>query len=153
MDALVIGLGNDIKRDDVVGLRVTEGIEAQFPDLDVEFRTFTSGRIMLIDEIKGYDKVFVVDSIKTEGGTPGDWYRFTPAEVESGSGVFATHNVSLGTLTTLGESIGEKMPEIVIFAIEVEDPFEFAEGMTEHVERAVPELISAIGDAIRDELA
>mgnify|MGYP000120861374 CR=1 FL=1 len=149
MDALLLGLGNDIKRDDVVGLEVTEALEERFGDeLDVE--TYTSGRLMLIQELSGYDRVFLVDAIKTDGGTPGDYYEFSPSEVEPGddSGGLATHNVGLGTLQTLGEAMGQSMPAITIFAIEVESPFEYGEGMTDAVSEAVPDLIEEIGEDI-----
>ncbi|MFB6151163.1 MAG: hydrogenase maturation protease [Haloarculaceae archaeon] len=154
MSDLVLGIGNDIKRDDAVGLRLTEDLEARVDAPDVDFRTMTSGRIMLIDEMSGYDRVFIVDSIKTEGGTPGDWYRFCPDEVEPGdeSGGLATHNVGLGTLTTLGEAMGESMPEVTIFAVEVAEPFEYGEEMTDAVAEALPGLVEAIGAELADEL-
>ncbi|WEL18839.1 MULTISPECIES: hydrogenase maturation protease [unclassified Halorhabdus] len=154
MNALLLGLGNDIKRDDVVGLDVTEALGERFGDrLDVE--TYTSGRLMLIQELSGYDRVFLVDAIKTDGGTPGDYYEFSPSEVEPGddSGGLATHNVGLGTLQTLGEAMGQSMPEITIFAIEVENPFEYGEGMTDAVSEAVPALVDEIGDDIEKALA
>ena len=154
MNALLLGLGNDIKRDDVVGLEVTEALGERFGDeLDVE--TYPSGRLMLIQELSGYDRVFLVDAIKTDGGTPGDYYECSPSEVEPSddSGGLATHDVGLGTLQTLGEAMGQSMPEITIFAIEVENPFEYGEGMTDAVETAVPDLIEEIGDDIEAALA
>ncbi|WP_181685079.1 hydrogenase maturation protease [Halorhabdus salina] len=149
MDALLLGLGNDIKRDDVVGLEVTDALADRFDD-DIDVETYTSGRLMLIQELSGYDQVFLVDAIKTDGGTPGEYYEFSPSEVEPGddSGGLATHNVGLGTLQTLGEAMGQSMPEITIFAIEVENPFEYGEGMTDAVSEAVPTLIQEIGDDI-----
>jgi hydrogenase maturation protease len=154
MDTLVLGIGNEIKRDDVVGLDVVETLEERLDLPDVEFGTMTSGRLMLIEELSGYDRVFLVDSIVTEEGTPGDWYVFDPQAVEPDkeSGGLATHNVGLGTLTTLGEAMGESMPDITIFAIEVADPFEYAEGMTDAVSEALPGLIDDIGDELEAEL-
>ncbi|WP_158855202.1 hydrogenase maturation protease [Halorhabdus sp. CUG00001] len=153
MNALLLGLGNDIKRDDVVGLEVTEALAECFGD-DLDVETYTSGRLMLIQELSGYDHVFLVDAIKTDDGTPGDYYEFSPSEVEPGdeSGGLATHNVGLGTLQTLGEAMGQSMPSITIFAIEVENPFEYGEGMTDAVSEAVPTLIEEIGDDIETAL-
>ncbi len=150
---LVLGIGNDIKRDDVVGLRVVEALEERFEDDRVAFETMTSGRIMLIDELAGHDRVFIVDSIKTDGGTPGDWYVVDPEELEGDTGFLATHNVGFKTLRQLGESIGEHMPEVTVYAIEVEDPFAFAEGMTDAVAAAVPQLVEEIEAELRAELA
>lgn len=155
MDVLVLGVGNDIKRDDAVGLRVTEQLETRLEADRVDVRTMTSGRLMLIEEMSGYDRVFIVDSVKTEGGAPGDWYAFDPEQVEpeKESGGLATHNVGLGTLITLGEAMGEAMPEVTIYAIEVTDPFSYGEGMTDAVAAAVPRLVDEIHDEIEAELA
>lgn len=155
MDTLVLGVGNDIKRDDAVGLRLVEAFEERLDVPGATFETMTSGRLMLIDELSGYDRVVIVDSIKTADGTPGDWYAFDPQDVEpeKESGGLATHNVGLGTLTTLGEAMGESMPEITIYAIEVADPFEYGEGITEAVASALPDLIEEIGAEIESELA
>jgi len=154
MDTLVLGIGNEIKRDDIVGLEVVAALEARLDSPDVAFETMNSGRLMLIDELSGHDRVCIVDSIVTEDGEPGDWYVFDPQAVEPDkeSGGLATHNVGLGTLTTLGEAMGESMPEITIYAIEVADPFEYGEGMTDPVREALPDLIDDIGEEIERQL-
>ncbi|MCU4717502.1 hydrogenase maturation protease [Halapricum hydrolyticum] len=155
MDTLVLGIGNEIKRDDVVGLEVVDALQSRLDRPGVTFETMNSGRLMLIDELSGHDRVCIIDSIVTEDGDPGDWYVFDPQAVEPDkeSGGLATHNVGLGTLTTLGEAMGESMPEITIYAIEVADPFEYGEGMTEAVSEAVPRLIEEIGDEIEQQVA
>ena len=160
MNALVLGVGNDIKRDDAVGLRVTEALERRRGADDgggadaLDFRTMTSGRIMLVEELRGYDRAFLIDAIKTESGEAGDWYRFDPEDVEPDeeSSGLATHDVGLGTLTRLGEAMGESMPEITIFAIEAPEPFSYGTEMTEAMAEAVPELVESIDRAIDEEL-
>ncbi|QSG13963.1 hydrogenase maturation protease [Halapricum desulfuricans] len=154
MDTLVLGIGNEIKRDDIVGLEVVAALETRLDSPDVAFETMNSGRLMLIDELSGHDQVCIVDSIVTEDGEPGDWYVFDPQAVEPDkeSGGLATHNVGLGTLTTLGEAMGESMPGITIYAIEVADPFEYGEGMTDPVREALPDLIDDIGEEIERQL-
>ncbi len=154
MDTLVLGIGNEIKRDDIVGLEVVAALEARLDDPDIAFETMNSGRLLLIDELSGHDRVCIVDSIVTEDGEPGDWYVFDPEAVEPDkeSGGLATHNVGLGTLTTLGEAMGESMPAITIYAIEVADPFEYGEGMTDPVRKAVPRLVEEIGEEIEQQL-
>ncbi|MFT4890579.1 MAG: hydrogenase maturation protease [Halobacteriales archaeon] len=154
MNALVLGVGNDIKRDDAVGLRVTETLERRREDDALDFRTMTSGRIMLVEELRGYDRAFLIDAIKTESGDAGDWYRLEPGDVEpdEDSSGMATHDVGLGTLTRLGEAMGESMPEVTIFAIEAPEPFAFGDEMTEAMAETVPDLVDAIDAVIDEEL-
>lgn len=160
MNALVLGVGNGIKRDDAVGLRITEALERRRKEkhgdgAGLDYRTMTSGRIMLVEELRGYNRAFLIDAIKTEAGDAGDWYRFEPEDVEPDeeSSGLATHDVGLGTLTRLGEAMGESMPEVTIFAIEAPEPFAYGDEMTDAMADAVPDLVEAIDLAIDDELS
>jgi|GEM_PF-2301348 len=153
-DVLVLGVGNDIKRDDAVGLLVADRLAETLDAPGVAVRAMTSGRIMLIEELSGYEAVYLVDSVVTTHGTPGDWYVLDPEDVEPAaeSGGVATHNVGLGTLRTLGEAMGESMPAMTIFAIEVADPFEYGEELTAAMREALPSVVEAIEGRLVEEL-
>ncbi len=152
MKFLVMGVGNKIKKDDAVGLIVSKKISELIRKENVEFKNSLSGRILLLGEIKGYKKVFLIDAIKTKNGKVGDWYSLTPEDLESESGLFATHNISLSMLRKIGNSIGEKMPEVTVFAIEVENPFEFGEGLSKKLENKIPSITSEISNQIKKEI-
>lgn len=151
---LVIGIGNEIKSDDAVGLEIVESISQDLKtlDKDINFKTSISGRIFLLDEIKGYDKVFLVDSIKTEDGSPGDWYILDPSDIESESGFFASHNINLGMMEEIGDFMGEDMPEISIYAVEVQNPFEFGEELTNEMQEEIKTVKEEIQESIENEI-
>ncbi|MFP4005365.1 MAG: hydrogenase maturation protease [Candidatus Hadarchaeia archaeon] len=148
MKTLVLGLGNEIKKDDAVGPILVRKLSEKLDDEDMDFKTSASGRILLLDEIRGYDRVFLIDSIKTEEGKPGVLYYLEPDDLDQESGLFASHNVGLRTMKQIGSSLGMKMPEIKIIAVEVENPFEFEEGLTESLQNRLPDLIEEIRETI-----
>ena len=154
MKTLVLGIGNNIKKDDAVGLEILDLISSQKIDKEynIDFKTSISGRIFLINEIEGYDNVYLIDSIKTDQGNIGDWYSLDPEDVEEESGFFASHNINLGMMKDIGESMGHNMPEIKIIAIEVKNPFEFGEELTEEVQEVIKPLSNEIKEYIEEDI-
>lgn len=151
MEILVLGIGNNIKKDDAIGLKIVEKIKPKIrtKKAEIDFKTSISGRILLIDEIEDYDKVFLIDSIKTDNGEIGDWYSLNPEDIEKESGFFASHNINLGMMKEIGETMGQNMPQIKIIAIEVENPFEFGENLTKKVKNQLKPLTEEIAEHIQ----
>lgn len=75
---LLVGVGNAILSDDAAGIEVARRIEGRAA---ATVREMNSCRLDLLDEMQGYDRAIVVDSVKTEGGKPGSWCRLEPAEL------------------------------------------------------------------------
>ncbi len=66
---MILGLGNDILTDDAIGLRVVDTLEQSFRGM-FDFRKSTLGGLDILEMIKGYDHVVLIDAIRT-GGEPG----------------------------------------------------------------------------------
>ena len=78
LKTLVLGMGNPILCDDGVGLRLTAAIRGGLAACSdhVTVSDCTVGGLNLLDVIAGFDRLIVLDSIKTAGGKPGSWYYF-----------------------------------------------------------------------------
>lgn len=151
MKTLILGIGNEIKRDDAVGLIAARTISEKINDVDVD--EASSGGLPILDKIEGYDKVFIIDSVMTEDGKPGDCYYLTLEDLEGGSNRIDSHSIDLKTMKKMGEEIGKKMPEIHIFAIEVKELYQFGTELTEEVEEALPQIISEILETVEKEIS
>ena len=70
---LVIGLGNPILGDDGVGWRVTEELGRVVAErsLPIEVDSLAVGGLALMERMVGYDRVVVVDAIRTGAGPIG----------------------------------------------------------------------------------
>lgn len=75
---LVLGMGNTIRGDDGVGIKIIEALKGQLDSSAVEIKQTHESGINLLDKIAGYEKVIIIDSIKSESGMIGDIYRLNP---------------------------------------------------------------------------
>ena len=146
---LILCLGNDVLRDDGVGWRVADALEAGGPlgtDVDVK-RSALSG-FYLLDELTGYDEAVVVDAIKTGLHEPGTVLAFPFEALRSEEGP-SPHAVGLPSVVRLGRQSGVPLPaRIHVVAVEVDDMETVGEGLTPRVEGAVPRVVAAVRAAL-----
>jgi len=133
---LILGFGNPILTDDGVGIRIAHKIKEENPYLEV-IETSEAG-IALIDHITGYDKLVIIDSIKTEE-KPGELYKLELEDLKPAAYFSSTHGIDIATAFKLGESLGYKMPKhISLYAVEIRDNTTFGEECTEEIEKRIP---------------
>jgi hydrogenase maturation protease len=142
---ILVGLGNPILTDDAVGVVARNVYERLGPSADVQLEEASVGGLGLLDLIVGFEKVVVVDSIKTRDGKPGAIYRFTPEDLRGGPRLFSPHDMDFPSAIEMGRRLGLVVAkEIVIYAIEVADPFLVGEKLTPEIEAAVPAAVETI---------
>ncbi len=151
MKTLIIGIGNPILTDDGVGIRIASEIRKRcLPDVDV-MEASLSG-IRLLDYIVGYDRLIMIDSIKTEAGVPGTLSRLNLEDIGGSGAPSHTHGVNLRTAIELGRGLGYEIPERVeIYAVEVEDNLTFHEGCGPEMEARIPDLTERIVNSIAEQ--
>ena len=145
---LLLGLGNSILKDDAVGLRVARALGERVLKEEVQVEESSFANMDLLDFISAYDRLIIVDSIKTEGGRPGDLYRLNLDDLHSTLHLSCPHDINLATALELGKRLGMEIPgEIRIYGIEVEDNQTFCETCSPLVEEAIPRIIEEIAQA------
>jgi len=133
---LILGFGNPILTDDGVGIRIAQKIKKENPYLEV-IETSEAG-IALIDHAAGYDKLVIIDSIKTEQ-KPGELYKLELEDLKPTAYLSSSHGIDIATAFKLGESLGYKMPKhISLYAVEIRDNTTFGEECTEEIEKRIP---------------
>ncbi len=149
MKTLLMGMGNPILSDDAVGVRLARDIGEKLagtPGLSI-MEECSVGGLNIIEVVEGYDTLIIMDSIRTTGGTPGDWHRFTAEALRDTMNLNNIHDVNFATALELGRRMGMKLPaeeDIHIFAVEVLDLMTFSEQMTQPLESAYPDFSEAI---------
>jgi len=137
---LIVGMGNPILCDDAVGIRLARYIKSKLgevPGLTV-IEECSVGGLEILDVISGYDRLVILDSIKTTDTPPGYWYRFTAESLKETMNLNNIHDTNFATALELGRRLGQRLPDsgdIDIFAVEVLDNRTFSESMTEELER------------------
>ena len=104
----------------------------------------------LLDELTGWDRVLVVDAVRTGQHPPGTVLSF-PFEALGTEAGPSPHAAGLPTVIRLGRQSGVPLPSwIHIVAIEADDMESFVEGLTPAVEAAVPEAVAVIRSVLAD---
>ena len=145
MKTLILGLGNPFLSDDSVGFRVIQGLKAELSRPGLTLMESSASGLGLLDLITGYDKVIIIDAIKTETGQAGKIYRLSSENLSDTRHSASPHDINLATALELGKKLGIALPQqIIIFAIEVVDVTTFSEKCTPEVEKAIPLAVSMV---------
>ncbi len=137
MNTFILGIGNPILTDDGVGIKVAQKLKEENPKLEV-IETSEAG-IALLDLITGYDKLIIIDSIKTEKGKPGDLYKLELEDLKPAKDFSSSHGIGIATAFELGQRLGYSMPKYTsIYAVEVKDNTTFGEKCTREVKGRIP---------------
>ena len=155
MKVLILGIGNPILTDDAVGILVAR----QLDDVDADVEEAATGGLALLDFIRGYDRVIVVDAVKR--GTkeernakkrwkPGTVSVLKENEIRRALHASSTHDVSFLEAVQLGRALfPEEMPsEIIVIGVEVQDIETFSETPTELVQEAIPKAVNLVKELL-----
>ncbi|MCK4297448.1 MAG: hydrogenase maturation protease [Candidatus Marinimicrobia bacterium] len=150
MKTLILGLGNSILSDDGIGINIAHELEKIRPPLPAEIREGSVAGLSILDEIDGYDKVILIDSIKTGKNEPGSIYRLKPEDFNSTSQLSNSHGIDFFAALKFGEKFGYILPKTIdVYAVEVEDNTTFNERCTSKVEASVSKLVQEIVRSLR----
>jgi hydrogenase maturation protease len=106
--------------------------------------------LALLEYIEGYDRVLILDAIKTGQHPSGSILHFAAGDFRT---VIAPspHYAGLPEVLALGERLNLKLPEkIRVLAMEVEDPYSIREGLTRVVSDAMPAFIAEAEQLLRE---
>lgn len=143
MKTLIFGLGNPILSDDGVGIRIAQELRNKLDNVDVKEGAIAG--LSILDEIQWYDRLIIIDSIKTKKGQPGQVYKLKLEELNTNKHLTSSHGIGLATAIELGRQVGYKLPqEIEIYAIEIENNTLFGEGCTSSIKKSIPEIVDRI---------
>jgi hydrogenase maturation protease len=147
MKTLILGIGNLLRSDDGVGLHVIEALRKEETGDNIDLMEALSG-LDILDAIKGYDRIILVDAIKT-GGEPGTIHELSLKDIQDKhtSHSFSTHlNMDLQTMLELGDRLfpGKIPKDIRVIAVEAEDVTTISDRCTPEVERAISKTIDMI---------
>jgi len=148
---LLMGIGNPIMGDDGVGIHVVRMLKDSLPKTPrLEFKELSVGGLRMVEEMLGYESVFVVDSITQNNPQVGRISEFDATQLEDSNQFTSTHATGFPTALELYRKLDpSKIPvKIKIFTIDVEPDFVF----TEHLSAPVREAADKLSGLIRRRL-
>jgi hydrogenase maturation protease len=140
---LVLCLGNQIRRDDAVALRVADVLEAS-PEPGVTIRRSARAGLYLLDDMEGFDRVVVVDAVRTGAFPPGTVHSVPLEDIRAPGGP-SPHAIGLPSALALAREAGAPVPSrIHVVAVEVLEMETVGEGLTPDVGAAVTRAAAAV---------
>jgi hydrogenase maturation protease len=150
---LVIGFGNTLRGDDGVGILAVRSLREQGRfGPGVCFLEMEAALVNLLDHLDGVDRLLVVDSIQTPGGTPGQSRRMTLEDLVAAKGeAVSTHQIGLARVLDLAGRLGlMETRQVDICAFEIAPPPDFSDHPTDATLRDLPAFLSLISSTIRE---
>lgn len=145
---LLVGIGNDFRRDDGVGLVVARALKARNLSGTTVVETNEAG-VGLLELWRGADRVFIVDAVRS-GAAPGFLHTIDldthvlPADLTASS----SHALGLANTIELARALDCLPPALIIYGIEGQ-AFGLGEGLSPEVARRLPAIIEAIVQQLR----
>jgi hydrogenase maturation protease len=143
----VIGLGNTLRRDDGIGIIILESLLKFFKRKDIDYFDFGSASFELLNRLKDYDTVLIIDSINAGFGAGVlKINELKDIEYKLNKSVISTHELNLKDIFELTHKLGIKT-KIYIAGIQVQDT-SFGEALSEPIQDRKEGLIKEIATFI-----
>ncbi|HEY5151559.1 MAG TPA: hydrogenase maturation protease [Mycobacterium sp.] len=141
MTAVVIGIGNDHRRDDGVGPVVAAAVAAQRPGVQV--LCCAAEPTAILDAWEGATRAVIVDAAAPgDDAVPGRVRRCTLGDLAETRAV-SSHDLNLAQTYRLGRVLGRAPAEVVVITVDAADGGHGV-GLTPDVMAAVPQAVSAV---------
>jgi hydrogenase maturation protease len=142
---LVIGVGNESRGDDALGLTILRRLREKLPD-DVIVAEETGDGVRLMELWKGFDVVVLIDAMRSGAG-PGTIHMFEAHKSPLPTTIFreeySTHAFGIPQAIELARALNQLPPRLLVYGIEGES-FNGAVHMSPAVERAAEQLVELL---------
>ncbi len=143
---LILGIGNILMKDEGVGCRIAEELQNRydFPEGVDVVDSGTMG-LVLLNMLREYDFVIVVDAVDGTGYPPGTVVRMSPEDIAPNQVMHSLHDARFIDVLEAAMLIGIEIEGHVI-GVQVEDmnPPELFIGLSNSLEDAVDTAIDAV---------
>lgn len=146
---LIIGVGNEFRRDDGVGLTIARTM-AQLKWDGVTVTEQSGEGAALMDAWRQAKNVFVTDAVEA-GGVPGEVFRIDGNRETIPAAFFhySSHAFSVGEAIELARALGTLPPRIILYGVQGAD-FAAGTGLTEAVNTAAEKVVEQITREIQE---
>jgi hydrogenase maturation protease len=140
---LLIGIGNEYRRDDGVGLVIVRQLRSVVP-IDVKVLELSGEGATLMEAWQTAAIVYVFDAVRSQA-TPGTIHQIDAKTQTVPTQFFhySTHAFSLAEAVELGRVLNQLPPKLVVYGVEGID-FSSGVGLSDCVEIAVPKVIDRV---------
>ena len=149
-DILILGIGNDILTDDAIGPKIVKRLQEDLSYENISFLTAAAGGLEILEMIKDFQQVVIIDAIKTKDGIPGTVYYLTPDNFKETLHISSFHDVSFLTALELAKKLEIPIPsQIDIIAVEIVEDLTFSNEFSEDITARYEDIYREIKDHLK----
>ncbi len=148
-EVLVIGVGNDYRCDDAVGLIVARRAKERAPEGVTVLEESGEGTALL-DRWRDASAVILIDAVHS-GSPPGTVHRLEAHEGKISGELFclSTHAVSIAKAIELAKALHQLPSRVVVYGVEGKR-FRAGAGLSAEVEAAADQTLDRVMDEVSD---
>ena len=148
---MVLGIGNEMLRDDGIGPKLVKKLQNFLPSSNIDYVTSPVGGMETIEIMKAYDEVVIIDGIITKDGVPGTvsitTYPFNMNTLHLSN----AHDISFDMSVKLASKLNIPFPKnIWIIAVEILEDREFGYSLTIPLQKRYAEIFSTVASMIQE---
>ena len=141
---LFLGIGNPILQDDAIGFIVLEKLKGKISSKLFDFKTEAVGGWQILDILKGYQTVIIVDSVYNNR----EIGKVNKMELEDFAQCIrpaSPHDLNIFSAIELGEKMGYQMPErFIIFAVTIAPQYYFGDKISDDLKKKLDQIVDEI---------
>jgi hydrogenase maturation protease len=140
----IIGIGNEFRSDDAVGILIARKLKEFYPDYDI-IESDGNG-IDLLSIFQEYDKVILIDAAVAEKNEDVGQVREIKVAQETNFSdikIFSSHSFSLLEAIKMGKQLSILPKELILYLI-LSQNFSFGQEISEKVKKALEKILDII---------
>jgi hydrogenase maturation protease len=145
---LVIGMGNTIRGDDGAGILALRSLRERLgrkTSGPIDFIEFEDSNINLFQEIPGYQKVVIIDTISSGKAPPGEISKINSNDFMASGCAYSSHQLGIPRIFAMAKELGLSFPwDVAVYAIETNNNEAFSEDISDEVRFSVSELVNSL---------
>jgi hydrogenase maturation protease len=138
---VVIGVGNEFRSDDALGLLVARELRRRVGD-SIEVREMSGEGAELMEAWTPESCVWLIDAVRS-GSPPGTVHRVDATEARVPAWFFSSHQFGVAQAVEMARTLGRLPRRLILYGIEAGE-FREGIGLSDRVLHSVPELVAMI---------
>jgi len=146
-NTLLIGVGNEFRSDDALGILVAREIHRRHLG-DIRVLEFEGHGASLLDAWEGVDHLLIVDAVNASA-PPGSILRFDVSQSKLPAQLFqeSSHAFGVAEAIELAREL-HRLPATVLFYGIIGESFETGQGLSDRVLKTIPDLLQMIEEDV-----
>ncbi len=147
---MVMGVGNPLMRDEGAGPRVVEMLLTgyEFPE-HVEVIDAGTMSYMILDMLRGVDRLIIVDAVRDTGHPAGTVLTLTPSDMAPNQIMHSLHDTRV-TDVLAAVALIDTAPDTICVGVQIDTIEEFVLELSPAVEEALPVATAAVLELLAD---